>query len=149
MLARVLGPFFVIATATTVARPDMRTLLSDFEASTPWPWITGALMLLAALVIVALHQYWHGAAAITVSVVGWLLVLRAVLLMTFPQAFMSATEAAFELTPLWVGVEISIGLVGLWLTFVGWRPEPNQPVAQAETPRSGGPSQRLAGRASR
>ncbi|ORW90386.1 hypothetical protein AWC27_10995 [Mycobacterium szulgai] len=139
MFARVLGPFFVIAAATTVARPDMRTLLSDFEASTAWPWITGTFMLLAALVIVALHQYWHGAAAITVSVVGWLLVLRAVFLMTFPRAFMSATNAAFELTPLWVGVEIAVGVVGLWLTFVGWRPEPNQPVARAETSGSGLP----------
>jgi len=139
IFARVLGPFFVIVTATTVARPHMRTLLSDFEASSAWPWITGTLMLLAALVIVALHQYWHGAAAITVSVVGWLLVLRAVFLMTFPQAFMSATNAAFELTPLWVGVDISIGLVGLWLTFIGWRPVPNQPVAPAETPDPGLP----------
>ncbi len=70
MFARVLGPFFVIVAATTVARSDMRTLLSDFEASAAWPWVTGCFLLLASLVIVALHQYWRGAAAITVSVVG-------------------------------------------------------------------------------
>jgi hypothetical protein len=70
--ARVLGPFFVIVTATTVARAsDMRILLSDFEASAAWPWVTGAFLLLVSLVIVALHQCWRGPAAITVSVVGW------------------------------------------------------------------------------
>ena len=62
MFARVLGPFFVIVAGTTVARSDMRTLLSDFEANAAWPFMTGGFLLLASLVIVALHQYWRGAA---------------------------------------------------------------------------------------
>jgi hypothetical protein len=133
MFARVLGPFFVIVAATTVTRSDMRTLLSDFGASAAWPWVTGAFLLLASLVIVALHQYWRGAAAITVSVVGWVLALRAVFLMAFPHAFMAAANAVIGMTALWVSVDIFIGLVGLYLTCVGWGPVPSQPVAQAET----------------
>ena len=109
MFARVLGPFFVIVAATTVARAsDMRTLLSDFEANAAWPWVTGAFLLLASLVIVALHQYWHGAAAITVSVAGWVLALRALFLMAFPHAFMAAADAAIRMSALWVGVDLSL-----------------------------------------
>src|ERR1700747_1163302 len=120
MFARVLGPFFVIVAATTVARAsDMRKLLSDFEASAAWPWVTGAFQLLASLVIVALHQHWRGAAAITVSVAGWVLVLRAVFLMAFPRAFMAAANAAIDMPALWVSVDVFIGLVGLYLTYVG------------------------------
>jgi hypothetical protein len=134
MFARVLGPFFLVVAATTVARAsDMRTLLSDFEANAAWPWVTGAFLLLASLVIVALHQYWRGAAAITVSVVGWVLALRAAFLMAFPHAFMSAANAAIGMSALWVSVDIFIGLVGLYLTYVGWGPIPSQTVAQAET----------------
>ena len=134
MFARVLGPFFLVVAATTVARAsDMRTLLSDFEANAAWPWVTGAFLLLASLVIVALHQYWRGAAAITVSVVGWVLALRALFLMAFPHAFMAAANAAIGMTALWVSVDIFIGLVGLYLTYVGWGPVPSQPLAQAET----------------
>jgi hypothetical protein len=134
MFARVLGPFFVIFAATTVARAsDMRKLLSDFEANSAWPWVTGGFLLLAALVIVALHQYWRGAAAITVSMVGWVLALRALVLMAFPHAFMGAADAAIRMTALWVSVTIFMGLVGLYLTYVGWRPVPIQPVPHAET----------------
>jgi hypothetical protein len=134
MFARVLGPFFVIVAATTVARAShMRTLLSDFEASAAWPWVTGAFLLLVSLIIVALHQYWRGAAAITVSVVGWVLALRALFLMAFPHAFMAAADAAIRVGTLWVSVDIFIGLVGLYLTYVGWRPAPSRPVAQPET----------------
>jgi hypothetical protein len=134
MFARVLGPFFVIVAATTVARAsDMRRLLADFEANAAWLWVTGAFLLLASLVIIALHQYWRGAAAITVSVVGWVLALRALILMAFPHAFMAAADAAIRMGALWVSVDIFIGLVGLYLTYVGWRPALTQPVAPAET----------------
>ena len=142
MFARVLGPFFVIVAATTVARAsDMRTLLSDFEANAAWPWVTGAFLLLASLVIVALHQYWHGAAAITVSVAGWVLALRALFLMAFPHAFMAAADAAIRMSPLWVGVDSFIGLVGLYLTYVGWRPAttpatPQTDISAPDLPRA-------------
>lgn len=137
MFARVLGPFFVIFAATTVARAsDMRQLLSAFEANSALPWVTGGFLLLAALVIVGLHQYWRGAAAIIVSVVGWVFALRAVLLMAFPHAFMGAADAAVRMTALWVGVTVFVGLVGLYLTYVGWKPMPIHPSTErtASTP---------------
>ncbi len=132
--ARVLGPFFVILAATTVARAsDMRKLLSDFEANAAWPWVTGAFLLLISLVIIALHQYWRGAAAITVSAVGWLLALRAVFLMAFPHAFLAAADAAVGIVALWVSVDVLFAMVGVYMTYVGWRRAPSQAVAQAKT----------------
>ncbi len=132
--ARVLGPFFIILAATTVARVSaMRRLLSDFEANAAWPWVTGAFLLLISLVIIALHQYWRGTAAITVSAVGWLLALRAVLLVAFPNTFLAVADAAIGMVALWVSVDILFGLVGVYLAYVGWRPAPSQPAPQAET----------------
>lgn len=134
MFARVLGPFFVIFAATTVARAsDMRKLLSDFEANSALPWVTAGFLLLAALVIVGLHQYWRGAAAVIVSVVGWVFAIRAVFLMAFPHAFLGAADAAMRMTALWVSVAVLVGLVGLYLTYVGWKPVPVPPRAQATT----------------
>jgi hypothetical protein len=132
MFARVLGPFFVIFAVTTVARAsDMRKLLSDFEANSALPWVTAAFLLLVALVIVGLHQYWRGAAAITVSVVGWVFALRAIFLMAFPHAFLGAADAAMRMTALWVSVTVFVGLVGLYLTYVGYKPAHGRPSTQA------------------
>ncbi|OBH49862.1 hypothetical protein A5682_22185 [Mycobacterium mantenii] len=132
MFARVLGPFFVIFAVTTVARAsDMRRLLSDFEANSALPWVTASFLLLVALAIVGLHQYWRGAAAIIVSVVGWVFALRAIFLMAFPHAFMGAADAAMRMTALWVSVTVFLGLVGLYLTYVGWKPVPAPPSTQA------------------
>ena len=61
------------------------------------------------------------------------LALRALFLMAFPHAFMAAADASLRVGALWVSVDVFIGLVGLYLTYVGWGPTPSQPVAQAET----------------
>jgi hypothetical protein len=127
-------PVIVIVAVTAVARSsEMRTLLSDFEANPAWSWVTGGFLLLAALVIIALHQYWRGAAAVTVSVVGWILALRALFLMAFPHTFMAAANAAIGMTALWVTVAMFIAAVGLYLSYVGWSPAPSRPVPQTST----------------
>ncbi|BBZ12778.1 hypothetical protein [Mycobacterium branderi] len=129
--ARVIGPFLVLVIATTVARTsDMRTLLSEFGANSVWPWVTGAFILLSGLVVVALHQYWRGAAAIIVSALGWLTVLKGLFLMAFPQTYVSLADSALDATSWWWAGFAIMGLIGLYLTYVGWVPAPSRPTSQ-------------------
>jgi hypothetical protein len=125
MFARVLGPFLVISCVTAVVRAsDMRALVTDFGANPVWPWVTGAFILAGGLIIVALHQYWRGAAAIIVSLTGWLLVLRGLFLLTFPTAFMSMANSVLGASVLWRSACVCFALIGLYLTYVGWTPAP-------------------------
>jgi uncharacterized membrane protein HdeD (DUF308 family) len=137
MFARVLGPYFLFVPAMVAARASyMKTLLSEFAANPMWPWLYGAILLIAGLVIIAFHQYWRGAAAILVSLLGWFLAIRGVLLMAVPQPVTSAGEAltgpvALALVRVFF---VGLALVGLYLTYVGWRPEP----ATAHATKRGG-----------
>ncbi len=127
MFARVLGPFFMIVKGTALARAaDMKQVLSEFTASDVWPYVTGTFILAAGIGIVAFHQIWRGAAAIIVSVLGWLLVARGILLMAFPGVFASVADRMVGATAAWVSAFVVMSLVGLYLTYVGWRPEPNR-----------------------
>ena len=129
MFARVLGPFFVITCVTAVARASaMRELVSDFGTNPLWPWVTGAFVLTGGLIIVALHQYWRSAAAVIVSLLGWLLALRGLLLLTFPATFMSMANSVIGAGALWRTVCICFAVIGLYLTYVGWTPAPSEPV---------------------
>ncbi|KRE25653.1 hypothetical protein ASG82_19160 [Mycobacterium sp. Soil538] len=129
MFARVLGPFLVTIDLAAVLRAsDMRTLLSDFSANSAWPWMSGAFILIAGLVVVALHQHWHGAAAIIVSALGWLIVVRAVLLLFFPDTFMSLADNMVGSTAWWVAACGVAALIGGYLTYVGWAPERHRPA---------------------
>ncbi|RZT18334.1 hypothetical protein EV589_2588 [Mycobacterium sp. BK558] len=132
MFARVLGPFMVIVDVAAVPRAsDVRTMLSDFSADSAWPWMAGAFILIAGLVVVALHQYWHGAAAIVVSVLGWLIILRAVLLLFFPETLMSLADNMIGATGWWMAACGVAALIGVYLTYVGWAPERHRPAAHA------------------
>jgi hypothetical protein len=131
MFSRVLGPFLVILDVTAIARAsDMQKLLSQFEANSLWTWVTGAFILVFGLVIVAGHQYWRGAAAIIVSVLGWLVTLRGLLLLAFPKVFVSVANSMIGAQAWWIAVCIAAALVGLYLTYVGWAPAPSRPTSQ-------------------
>jgi len=135
--ARVLGPFLVIVDVTAVARvSDMQTLLSQFEANSLWTFVTGAFILLFGLIIVAGHQYWQGAAAIIVSLLGWLIVLRGLLLVAFPKAFVAAANSMIGAQAWWVALCIVFALIGLYLTYVSWAPAPSPPSSKAASSTS-------------
>lgn len=120
MFARVIGPFLVIVTATAVARASaMRTLPTEFQANSVWPWVTGAFVLLTGSVVVALHQYWRGAPAIIVSVLGWLTALNGFFLMAFAQTYLSFASTAVDAVTWWQAGFIAMALVGLSLAFIG------------------------------
>lgn len=131
MFARVLGPFFTIVMIAAMARfADMRQLLSEFTASVVWPYVTGVFILAGGIAIVAFHQIWRGAAAIIVSVLGWLLVARGILLIAFPGVFASMADRMIGATPVWIAAFVVMTLVGLYLTYVGWKPVPHHPGDQ-------------------
>jgi len=127
MFARVLGPYLVAVTVTAMARASqMRTLLSEFGANSGWAWVSGAFVLLGGLVVIAMHQYWRGAAAIIVSVVGWLTALKGLFLLAIPQTYISAVNSAFDASVWWWTSFAVTALAGLYLTYVGWVPEPSR-----------------------
>jgi hypothetical protein len=121
VFARVLGPYLFIAAATLLVRPSYAgTLLRAFDENSAWPWITGAFVLPMGLVVVVLHPYWRGPAAATISVLGWLTVLKGVALMTFPQRYLSFGQGAVSAAPWWQASVFVMALLGLYLIAVGW-----------------------------
>jgi len=133
--ACVVGPFLVVVTATAVARAsDMRTLLTEFRANSVGPWVTGAFVLLSGLVVVALHRHWRGTPAIIVSLLGWLTTLKGLLLMAFPQTYLSFAGSAVDASTWRRASFIAMALVGLYLTVFGWAPAPSQSTGQPATP---------------
>jgi vacuolar-type H+-ATPase subunit I/STV1 len=134
MFARAFGPYFVIVPTTVAIRSTyMQTLFTEFKANPMWPWLFGAILLMFGLVIIAFHQYWRSPAAIIVSLVGWFLAIRGVLLLTLPQAYSAAGNAIYSSGAIAAVrvLAICLGLAGLYLTYIGWKPAPRTPKAKA------------------
>lgn len=142
MFARVLGPFFVIVCAAAGARTtEMSSLMSDFAANALWSWVAGSFVLVGGLVMIALHSYWRDPAAVVVSITGWLVTLRGVLLLAFPKAFISMANSVLGMGDLWRAICIVFVGIGLYLTYVGWMPASGRSASQpanatADLPRA-------------
>lgn len=130
MFARVMGPYLTIVPTTIAIRGSyVQALFTEFKANPMWPWLYGAILLMGGLFIIAFHQYWRGLAAIIVSLVGWFFLIRGLLLLTVPMAYDAAGNAIYgsgAFAAIWV-LFIGLALAGLYLTYVGWKPEPRAP----------------------
>jgi len=129
--ARVIGPWLVIVPGIVVLRaPDIGALASDFFKSDLFVWFAGALLLFTGLLIIAFHQYWSSAAAALISLFGWILVLRGLVLMAAPELYERAAIVMQGVTVVRsvFGVLVAIGL---YLTHVGWLAKP---AAATNTP---------------
>jgi hypothetical protein len=122
MLLRVLKPFFtVFVIDDAVRRSYLQTLFTEFKANPMWPWLFGAILLIWALIIIAFHQYWRSPAAVIVSLLGWFLAVRGVVLLTVPQVSNAPGNAVYSSgasAVMWVE-SICLAAAGLYLTYVG------------------------------
>ncbi|ABK70583.1 hypothetical protein [Mycolicibacterium smegmatis] len=125
--ARVLGPYLVVVAVVALARAsEIPGLVTDFGKNPIMSWVSGAFVLLSGLTVVALHQRWHGVAAIVVSVLGWLATLKGVLLLAVPQSYAAFGESMVRAAMWWQVLMVAVGLLGLFLTYAGWAPA-NEP----------------------
>lgn len=129
--ARILGPWLAIAPGIIVLRaPEMGRLLSGFFENPVIVWFAGALLLFCGLLIIAFHQYWSSVAAVMISLFGWFLALRGLVLMAAPQLIERGAETSLAAMPV---VRLGFGslvVIGLYLTYVGWLSTPPLPSAQ-------------------
>jgi len=119
--ARIIGPFLVLVPGILVVRaPNLGTILSAFFQNEALVWVLGSLLLFCGLMIIAFHQYWSSPAAVMISLFGWFLALRGLILLTVPEWIMRGGAASMNVVPVVrAGFSILV-LVGLWLTYVGW-----------------------------
>ncbi len=126
MLARTLGPFFTIVPTTVAIRGSyMRELFEEFQKNPMWPWLYGAILLMIGLIIIAFHQYWRSPAAVIISLLGWFLAVRGLLLLAVPRVYNKAGNAIYDsgaTAAIWA-IFLTLAAAGLYLTYVGWKPE--------------------------
>jgi hypothetical protein len=123
ILARILGPYLVVMAIAAVARSNqMQDLMADFTASSAWFWVTGALVVLIGLTVVAAHTEWRGLAAGVVSALGWLMTAKGLMLLVFPQQAVAMAEGLLGRDGWWQASMVVMALIGIYLSDVGWSP---------------------------
>ena len=88
-IARLMGPVLLViaigmAFGLMMEGPGYSSLLREFIADRAVIFITGILALLAGVAIVNAHNVWVPDWRVIVTILGWLFVMRGVMLLVFP-----------------------------------------------------------------
>lgn len=119
--ARVIGLLMLIIGAVVIARAGaMVMLIPAILGDGPLTFITGIFTLICGLVLIAAHHHWNSAAAIAISLLGVLTIVRGITLLFAPSLVTGLVHQVLNLGPGAIVAGIVALLIGAWLTFVGW-----------------------------
>lgn len=122
--ARVIGPYIAtFGIVYAIRLPTLGDLVGDLFARPFDVLMLGSLMLVAGLVVIAVHRSWRGPLAVTVSLFGWFVAVRGFLLVASPSTIQSGVDATM-LSPTATLVArvffAALGALGLVLAYAGW-----------------------------
>ena len=123
--ARVIGPLMVVIGAIVIARAgDLALLIPAILQDGPLAFVTGVFTLICGMVLIAAHHHWNNAAAIAISLLGVLTIVRGVTLMFAPSVLVGLVHTALSGGPGVIIAGAITALIGAWLSFVGWFAKP-------------------------
>lgn len=98
--------------------------------------VFGMIALACGLAMVISHNVWTGGAVpVVVTILGWLFLIRGVLLLALPPAEVSSLYGLIQFGRFFDFYEIVLLVIGAFLTYGGFRAHP--PSEAVQTPKSG------------
>ncbi len=120
-LAKLLGPFFLIVGASLLINRDgFRAIVDEFMRSPALVFLTGLMILPAALAIVLVHNVWTADWRVLITILGWLSIVSAVLRLAAPRLALDVGRKLYakpNVITISAGIWIAIGAV---LCFFGY-----------------------------
>ena len=100
-LARLFGLYCLIMAAALLSQPEaFVTMVHALMADAPLVLISSVFTLFGGLAIVLLHNYWSGGVlTVIVTLLGWLTLIKAVVLMALPSSKLVAMYAGSDHVP--------------------------------------------------
>ena len=121
-LARLFGLYCIVIAAIMLPQPEaFVTIVHAFVADAPLVLIAGIFTLLGGLALVLLHNYWSGGALpVIITLLGWLTLIKAVVLLVLPSTRLAALYGGVSPTHILILGSLTL-LLGIYLTVAGFR----------------------------
>jgi hypothetical protein len=121
-LSRLLGLYaLVISLSMLIHKTAMITTAAELAEAPPLLFIAGMFTLLAGLAMILAHNYWSGGAApVVVTLIGWALLVRGIVMIFISPSGATSIYEAMHFPELYY-VYVAIPLViGVFLTYAGF-----------------------------
>lgn len=118
LVARILAVTYLCAAIGIFSgRVSIEDIMKDYERSPGLMYLSGFITLVIGMILVTYHNRWDGGWPVVVTVVGWLTLLKGVMLMAFPKAWL-LFKKSYTNTKLWSIPLLCLGLLFAYFGFV-------------------------------
>jgi hypothetical protein len=125
LLSRALGPFLFLLALTIFMRYETITLvIPSFAQDGTLILVTGVFTLLVGCLMFAAHHHFNAPAAIAVSVLALIFIIRGASLALMPDVVIGMATQVSRMPVVFLGFTTAFAVVGAWLKFVGWFAKP-------------------------
>ncbi|MBV8722274.1 MAG: hypothetical protein JO277_09000 [Candidatus Eremiobacteraeota bacterium] len=120
-LAKLIGVYLVVyAVMMVVNRTLLDTALNALLHDASQVFIWGSILAIAGIAFVLAHNHWSGGAlTVIVTVIGWLTLLKGVMLLYLPLSLASAYLGFYD-SAYYIYAAIAF-VAGAWLAYQGWK----------------------------
>lgn len=121
LLAKILGPYFVIVAIGLMLNPKFyQGMMEDFLKNSALLYLGGVLALIFGIVVVLFHNVWVAGWQVIITIFGWMGLIKGIWLIVFPNSTGKLTQF-YQKKPALLKVHMLIVLViGLLLTIKGY-----------------------------
>ena len=120
-LAELLGLYIALVGVVTIVKPRaMRDVLMAFVAQHPLLFLLATLRVLIGLAIVLGHNRWPGVLPIVVTLIGWITLLRGIVMWLVPHETERKMATYFCRSGPYYTAAIIALVLGLWLAYAGF-----------------------------
>jgi uncharacterized membrane protein HdeD (DUF308 family) len=124
ILARIAGPFVAASgLAVAVRRDAVVGIVDGLEHDPALVFVLGIFTLLIGVILLVFHNRWGSPVQAVLSLLGWLSVIRGLVLLFVPDLVLALARPAVSPGPAVAAGLITL-LIGLWLSYEGYVRKP-------------------------
>ncbi len=121
LIARFIGPVSLVAGfAMLVNRAYYNELMATISDNKAMLFIAGVIALVVGIAITTFHNIWAADWRVVITLFGWLSIVGGVIRLVFPGAAIAMADRVAKSGSLLMVAAVFWGLVGAWLTYMGF-----------------------------
>ena len=118
LVARMISLIYLsVAVGILIGKLKLDEMVESFEKSPGLIYLSGIFTLIIGMLLVTYHNIWVKDWIVLVTIIGWLTLIKGVLLIVFPQ-YLSLFKSWYKNIRVWAVVIIILGLLFGYFGFI-------------------------------
>ncbi|KTC68070.1 Integral membrane protein (PIN domain superfamily) [Legionella birminghamensis] len=121
LIEQVLGLYLLIVALILIARgPYYQELMKRVGTNSGWILVGASFSLVFGLIMVVIHNIWEWDYELLVTVIAWLIVVKSILWLAFPESMLGIAQRVYSGGSYYVIMAL-VGILGVFLISHGFQ----------------------------